>query len=724
MSEQDPGLPSASESRPDDPPLGRHADPGNRSHPRHWPFRLKLGVFTLSLGLLPAVAVAALLIPQGNRLAHDTQSSATVSRARTNAAFLQSVLDRDTHLLQGIAAADPAFALVDHPVVAQDQQVQQFLLVPLFGMATRAAPALQGGTVYVTTSGGTVLASTRRSLLQSTSGSTLAVQEAVASRAPAAVIAPSLGTARPSLVIAAPIVRGSLAIGAVVGEFSPTELLDPLAAMGASLRLADGRVISAAALPPGGPVQIAGTPLNVSAPDPAVAAARAMPANGDPPAFGDGARLVAVGENALVTPALRQSAGVLDGRLVPSLLIAIALAAALAALAGTIRLASPILRLARAMVSIRAGNFSTRVGLRGRDELGYVAATVDLLVARAQMLVNDLENQRLELENGIIQLFTELGEAARGDLTVRPTMSEGSLGAVADSVGILLERFNATVKRIQATASAVSSGTSQMASTVLRVSQEAQRQAQQLTSGASAIAEMASSAQSVSQRTLAATDVAAQAVAAVESGNKAVVIARDAVKRTSETSKKAARQVKSLGESAQLMGSALLLVQRNTEELHLIAGNASIEAARYAENGGVFRTVADSIEQLAGQSQVALRQIQNVIENTQRETSRVVAAIEEVTGEVMHVARAVSLAGENFDTINVVVQRLADLNMFIASASEQQARMAVDVAEVIGTLNEVSVQTSMNTAASAEAAVRLRQLTEQLSDSVSTLKVS
>jgi hypothetical protein len=43
---------------------------------------------------------------------------------------------------------------------------------------------------------------------------------------------------------------------------------------------------------------------------------------------------------------------------------------------------------------------------------------------------------------------------------------------------------------------------------------------------------------------------------------------------------------------------------------------------------------------------------------------------------------------------------------------------------MIGTLNQVSVQTSMNTAASAEAAVRLRQLTEQLNDSVSTLKVS
>src|SRR5579864_9533 len=105
------------------------------------------------------------------------------------------------------------------------------------------------------------------------------------------------------------------------------------------------------------------------------------------------------------------------------------------------------------------------------------------------------------------------------------------------------------------------------------------------------------------------------------------------------------------------MGNALLLVQRNTEELHLIAGNASIEAARYAENGDVFRTVADSIEQLAQQSQVALRQIQSVVENTQRETAKVVAAIEDVSAEVVQVARVVGLAGENFDTINLEVQR-------------------------------------------------------------------
>lgn len=728
MSEYTRGTAPAAIAR-DPTPVAPTAAPAapRRLAPRNWSFRFTLSLFALVLALAPSLGAVLLLAHQADSLSQTAQVRATESRTRIAGALLDRTLAGDAGLVRGIAQSDPALQLVTHPSAAQDQQIQQYRLAPILAAALGADPALQNGTLYVTTSGGTVLAATRAALLSSTAGSTLAVQEAIASRAPAAVIGPSLGSVQSQLVMAVPIMRGATAVGAAVGQFDPEQILGVLQTAGAAIVLADGRSLRFDQVPGGAPLQLLGAAPGAASAGPTQALVNQVQTAATSAALtplSDGSRAVAVGPNALVVPPVATATSVLDDAIVRGMLTAIALLAVALSIAGCLRLTAPLARLATALVAVRGGNYATRVRIDRGDEVGQIAATVDMLIARAQALVADLDNQRLELENGIIQLFTELAEAASGDLTVRPTMSEGSLGAVADSVGILLERFNETVKRIQATAGAVSSGTSQMASTILRVSQEAQKQASQLTSGALAISEMAASAQSVSQRTQAATDVASQAVAAVESGHKAVHYAREAVKRTGETSKKAARQVKSLGESAQLMGNALILVQRNTEELHLIAGNASIEAARYAENGGVFRTVADSIEQLAQQSQVALRQIQSVVENTQRETSRVVAAIEDVSGEVMHVSRAVSLAGENFDTINMVVQRLADLNTFIASASEQQAHMAVDVAEVITALNQVSVQTSMNTAASAEAAVRLRQLTEQLNDSVSTLKVS
>jgi methyl-accepting chemotaxis protein len=158
--------------------------------------------------------------------------------------------------------------------------------------------------------------------------------------------------------------------------------------------------------------------------------------------------------------------------------------------------------------------------------------------------------------------------------------------------------------------------------------------------------------------------------------------------------------------------------------LHIVAGNASIEAARHSDQGGVFRSVADSIEALAEQSQVALRQIQDVIERNQQETVGVVEAIEDVTAQVTSGVRAVHSAADAFNVVDGVVHELADLNVFIASASSEQARHAADLALMLGTLNGISIETSRNTAASAAAAAELRQLTDQLNNSVATLKVS
>src|ERR671938_580636 len=327
-------------------------------------------------------------------------------------------------------------------------------------------------------------------------------------------------------------------------------------------------------------------------------------------------------------------------------------------------LMAPIMSLKATIERVQAGAFTARSGIDQRDEIGEIAVAFDAMTERAQALIDELEAQRLDLENGIIRLFTELSRAANGDLTVRPTLSESSLGAVADSVSVLLKRFSTIVRDIQDTAHAVSSG------------------------------------------------------------HDAVARVHDTMGGIRDTTRRATRKVKALGESAQLMSQALSLVQRNTEELHIVAGNASIEAARHAENGGIFRTVADSIEVLAEQSQLALRQIQDVIARNQHETVGVVEAIEDVTAEVAAGARTVQSAAEALSMVDGVVQELADLNVFIASASSEQARQAAELATMMGTLNGISLETSRTTAASADAAVRLRQLTNRLTNSVATLKVS
>jgi methyl-accepting chemotaxis protein len=689
--------------------------------PRNWPFRLKANLGITLLGLVPLFLAVLLIAHHADSVIRDDRATALQNQTAAAAAMVGDIIGADVSSMQTLAASRNIVQVAGAATKGQA------------GAAPLSLASIQQETVYIAGPAGNVVAASQPALVGHAAGGVPAAKQAMDGREAVAVLGRPLAGVKPALSVAVPIMHGKSLLGAVVGEFDPTPLFLALYrgsnALSDSLLAADGRAIAGGTLPEGGPITlVGGNPvISVKAESAFAALKSANPiqlANGSWVARAIPGGPGTSGDVVLVAPDYSSPEGALDSLWLKAAIAVLAMLAIAAAVWFTRQLARPLESVARALAMVRAGNFGIRTGINQHDEIGEIAATVDMLISRTQTLVRDLDNQRADLENGVIQLFTELSEAASGDLTVRPTMSEGSLGAVADSVSILLDRFKNTVKRIQATTYTVSMHTSKIALTINQVSQEARRQSEQLTASAEAIAEMAESAETVSQRTRSATDVASQAVDAVNSGNSAVTVARDAVRRTSETSRKAVREVKSLGESAQLMGNALLLVQHNTEELHIIAGNASIEAARFADSGGVFRTVADSIEQLAQQSQEALRQIQTVIENTQRETSRVVAAIEDVTQEVGSVAKAVNLAGENFDTIYRVVQRLADLNVFIAGASKQQAAMAANVADMMSTLNQISVQTSTHTAASAEDAVHLRELTDELSDSVATLKVS
>jgi len=434
--------------------------------------------------------------------------------------------------------------------------------------------------------------------------------------------------------------------------------------------------------------------------------------------------LVLVGVfSALATALLADSLGV--RRALPGLALALpgSTAALIFALILTYMIMQPIGTLKKTIERVQAGDVSVPSSIDPRDEVGAVAAAFDALAARARGLIGDLEAQRIGLENDIVQLFVELSRATSGDLTVRPTLGEGSLGAVAESVSSLLKKFSEIVREVQATAREVSGGTQDVAITVQEVSLEARKQALSLTRGSEGVGALAASASTVSQRTQAAMDASGRALDAMRQGYYAVAGLNEAMRTTSDTARRAARQVKTLGESTQLMAQALSLAQRNTEELYIVAGNAAIEAARHTDSG-VFRVVADSIEALAAQSQIALRQIEEVAERNQRETTGIVETIENVSTRVeggVHDARAAATA---FETLGGVLREADDLNRFIAGASVEQTRQAHELAIMMGVLNGVSVETSRITAAAAEAAAHLRVVSDQLNSSVSTLTVN
>jgi methyl-accepting chemotaxis protein len=140
--------------------------------------------------------------------------------------------------------------------------------------------------------------------------------------------------------------------------------------------------------------------------------------------------------------------------------------------------------------------------------------------------------------------------------------------------------------------------------------------------------QMTLSIQPVADSAQQATEVTSTASTTAEAGEVAMDLTVQSILSLRETVAQTATKVKRLGESSQQISKFVLLINQIALQTNMLAINASIEAARAGEAGRGFAVVAKEFGRLAAQSAAATKEIEQVVENIQRETSVVVRAME------------------------------------------------------------------------------------------------
>lgn len=264
--------------------------------------------------------------------------------------------------------------------------------------------------------------------------------------------------------------------------------------------------------------------------------------------------------------------------------------------------------------SMASGDFSKRLALNRKDEIGNLSESLDHMVA---------------------QLASIIAQIAEGANTLAASISE----------------ISATVTQLAASSSETSSSISQITATMEEVKQTA------LLSNEKAM--------DVSNRSDMVAHTAEEGTSATEETTTGMNSIREEMAGIAE-------DIVTLSEQTQNIGEIIDAVNDLADQTNLLSVNASIEAAKAGEHGKGFAVVAQEIKSLSDQSKEATHQIKTILNEIQKATSAAVMAAERGSKAVAQGVLLSEKAGSAILALTRSVDESSQAADQIAASSQQQ----------------------------------------------------
>jgi methyl-accepting chemotaxis protein len=324
----------------------------------------------------------------------------------------------------------------------------------------------------------------------------------------------------------------------------------------------------------------------------------------------------------------------------------------------------------------------------------------------------DLTNRARHLEHDMSLL-------AAGDFSSKVRdRGRDELSRIAQSATELSRQLGVMMRDIQQSAGQLMSAANNIAASSTQLANSSEEQNHAATSMAAAMEQLTVS---VSQMSDNAQEARIQTEASGKASIEGSKVINDTVKSMQNiaiTVREASSSVVSLGENAKAISSIVDVIRGIAEQTNLLALNAAIEAARAGESGRGFAVVADEVRSLAGRTATSTREIAQMIERIQSGTSLVVSNMERGTQQV---DQGVLLATEAGTAIASISQRSANVEQMVQLMTQtlsDQAAAAAEVAIKVESISQMSNENTQATHVTAQTSVDLKRVAAVLDGKV------
>jgi methyl-accepting chemotaxis protein len=309
----------------------------------------------------------------------------------------------------------------------------------------------------------------------------------------------------------------------------------------------------------------------------------------------------------------------------------------------------PLDKLVAGAEQIGRGNFAHRIDVNNEDETGELARSFNAMSERRQQAEAQLAKQAEERQH--------------------------TLRTVADFVNQLAS----------ATAQILASTTEQVAG--------AQEQGSAVAETVSTVEQIVQMSEEAAGRARAVSESARHSEEVGRNGRRAVDEAVAAMSTVREQVESIASRILALAEQAQAIGDIITTVNDISEQTHMLALNASIEASRAGEHGRGFAVVAAEVKALADQSKKATAQVRQILGQIQRATQGAVMTTEEGTKSVATATRVVTQAGAHIQTLSELLGQASLTSAQISASASQQATGTGQIRQAMRDVSQATQQT-------------------------------